>query len=188
MDERRRLLTAIEVAFHGVELGDGVSLHETVVIDNYGGHKERQTARELDEKQDWRRLIDDPDLPRYFGIGYCGLCFLDGAGVRFHLPACLFRVVRDFDDDSIGDMSESLHYMLTDLGEYNLERLAILNDVQRACVREFLVYWREMLESDAEELSRAIGGYWSRCAEGRVASGSGCKGTPNPSLHTDPAM
>ena len=163
MDVRkRRLLAHIDRAFVGVELGDGVSLHESHAIDDYGTVEERRAARDPDEKSDWRRLVDHPDLTVYFGIGYSGLCFLDAAGVRFHLPACLYRVVRDFEQDVIGDMYESMYYLLTGLGGYDADRLAALSSDQRACVRECLVYFRDALESNAEELVRAIDGYWSQ--------------------------
>lgn len=160
-DRQRQMLAHIDRAFASVELGDGVSLHESHVIDDYGTAEERRAAREPDEKADWRRLVDHPDLTVYFGIGYSGLCFLDAAGARFHLPACLYRAVRDIEQDGIGNMFESLYYLLTRLGEYNVGRLAILSDDQRACVRECLGYFRETLESDDEELVRAIDGYWS---------------------------
>ncbi|HJT78348.1 MAG TPA: DUF6714 family protein [Gemmataceae bacterium] len=65
MTERQSgLLRLIEEAFRGVELGNGVSLHETVVLDRYGGPAERRAARESDERQDWRKLIGDPELIR----------------------------------------------------------------------------------------------------------------------------
>ncbi|MFO0876102.1 MAG: DUF6714 family protein [Gemmataceae bacterium] len=164
MDERRRqLLTHIDRAFAGVTLGDGVSLHESQVIDNYGTAEERWAAREPDEKTDWRRLVDHPDLTVYFGIGYAGLSFLDAAGVRFHLPACLYRAVRDFDEDGISDMFESLCYLLTRPDEHNRGRLAVLSGKQRGCVRECLVFFREALQSDDEDLVRAID-YWSQPA------------------------
>ena len=165
LDERQRqLLTRIDRAFAGVTLGDGVSLHEADVIDNYGTAEERRTAREPDEKIDWRRLIDHPNLTVRFGVGYSGLCFLDAAGVRFHLPACLSRAVRDFEQDGIGDMLESMFYLLTKPDEYNRGRLAVLNDEQRSCVRECLVFFREGLDWDDEELVQAIDGYWCQPA------------------------
>jgi hypothetical protein len=165
VDERKRqLLAQIDRAFAEVELGDGVSLHESQVIDNYGTAEERRIAREPDEKADWRRLVDHPDLTVYFSVGFGGLSFLDAVGVRFHLPACLYRAVRDFGEDGIGDMLESLYYLLTALDDYNLGRLAILNDEQRASVRDCLVYFREVSESDDEELARAIDGNWSKPA------------------------
>ena len=77
-DEQHQLLQLIEDAFGGVEIGDGVSLHETVVIDMYGGPKERQAAREWDEKHDWRKLVNDAELMRTTGLG--GMSFYDAAG------------------------------------------------------------------------------------------------------------
>lgn len=165
MDERRRkLLDHIDRAFVGVTLGNGVSLHESHVIDNYGTAEERRKAREPDEKADWRRLVDHPDLTVQFAIGSGGLCFLDAAGVRFHLPACLYRAVRDFEQDSIGNMFESMYYLLTGLDGHNLDRLAVLSSEQRACVRDCLVFFREATESEDVELARAIDGYWSQPA------------------------
>lgn len=164
-ERRRQLLSHIDRAFAGVTLGDGVSLHESEVIDNDGTDEERRVAREPDEKTDWRRLVDHPDLTAYFGSGYGGLSFLDAAGVRFHLPACLSRVVRDFDnhDDELSGMFASLCWLLTRSDQYNRGRLAILGDEQRACVRECLVLFREALASNDSELDRAID-YWSKPA------------------------
>ncbi len=163
-DRRRLLLDRIDRAFAGVELGDGVSLHETQVLDNYGTAEERRAAREPDEKHDWHRLIDDPDLPTHLGIGYGGLSFLDAEGIRFHLPACLARVVRDPEGPRIGDLTESLGYLLSRPTDYDAERLALLNTEQRACVRDVLVYFREVMVMGDDELDEAIDGYWSRPA------------------------
>ena len=92
MDEQRqRLLDQIDKAFAGVELGDGVSMHESAVIDDYGTDEQRLAARTPDEKLDWRKLIDGPEMTRLFSIGNGGLCFLDAVGLRFYLPACLTR-------------------------------------------------------------------------------------------------
>ena len=55
MSERQRLLDAIERAFNEVELGEGVSLHETVVIDNHRSTQERQATRLADERHDSRQ-------------------------------------------------------------------------------------------------------------------------------------
>jgi hypothetical protein len=166
VDERQhRLLDQIGRAFGGVELGDGVSLHETSVIDEYGPTEERLAARMSDEKVDWRKLIDDPELPRLCGIEAAGLCFFDPTGLRFHLPACLSLAVRDPEGEGTSDMLESLLFQLTHLDEYNRKRLAILDNAQRTCVREVLVYLREILGAEDSELDRAIAGYWSHLAQ-----------------------
>lgn len=165
---QERLLDMIRRAFDGVELGEGVSLHETQVIDDHGGPEERKAAREPDEKHDWRKLIDDPDLPRICGGGYAGLCFFDAAGLRFHLPACLSLAVKDPDGPEVFDMTESLLFQLTRLDDYQRGRLAILNDAQRECVRDILIFLRDRLESSDPELDRAIRDYWSSGGEGKM--------------------
>ena len=156
MSERRQqLLRAIEHAFHGIELGDGVSLHETVIIDNYGGQQAQQAARAPDEKHDWRKLIGDPDLARIRGVG--GLSFYDAAGLRFHLPAYLSLAVADPERaDAIGLLSDLLFHLT-----HFLERFAILETPQRLCVRDVLVFLRSLYEAEHAELDQAIQGYWS---------------------------
>src|SRR5262245_7669952 len=142
MSERRqRLLAAIEEAFRGVQLGDGVSLHETVIIDNYGGPEARAAAREPDEKHDWRRLVGDPELVRISGVG--GLSFYDAAGLRFHLPAYLSLAVIDFDRVDAGNVLESLLFHLTHFSEYNVGRLSVLDSAQRQCVQNVLTFLRD---------------------------------------------
>ena len=86
-------IRAIEEAFSGVCLGDGISLREVDVIDDYGSEAERAAARALDETEDWRNLPDDlieksPDV----------LCFMDEAGLRFHLPAYMRFALRRCND------------------------------------------------------------------------------------------
>ena len=170
-DRQRDLLRAIEEAFHHVELGEGVSLHESVVIDNHGSPEERQAARMQDEKQDWRKLVSDPELVRIAGVG--GLCFYDAAGLRFHLPAYLSLAVMDFDRPDANQIFENLMFHLTDLDEYNLSRLSILTLSQRECVRDVLVFLRETYELEDTELDQAISGYWSSAEGASLENGAG---------------
>lgn len=110
------LLQQIDKAFCGVTLGDGVSLHETEVIDCYGTDEERLRARAGDEKDDWHKLIDDPELVKVCGVG--GLCFYDAAGLRFHLPAYLSHVVANAEDE--GDICQRVLFQLTSIGDERL--------------------------------------------------------------------
>jgi hypothetical protein len=166
-EDARRLLALLEDAFRGVALGEGVSLHETPVLDSYGTAEERRAAREPDEKHDWRRLIHEPDLARLLSVGYSGLSFFDAAGLRFHLPACLSRIIADPEGAFVYDMLESVLFHLAGIFElpalapHRREQLAILDPAQRACVREVLIYFRDVMEVDDEALARAIVGYWS---------------------------
>jgi len=158
-DRRARLLQTIEEAFQGIELGDGVSLRETLVLDDYGSAEDRQAARALDERHDWRRVIADPELVRLAFIG--GLSFYDATGLRFHLPAYLSLAVIDFDRPDAGNVFESLMFQLTVMNGYQLQRFAILDAAQRGCVREVLIFLREEYELEDRELDAAIDGYWS---------------------------
>ncbi|MEO0771460.1 MAG: DUF6714 family protein, partial [Cyanobacteria bacterium J06649_4] len=80
-------------------------LHETVVIDNYGGPVERQRVRAQDETQDWRK-IDTVELMKVWGIG--GPSFYDDIGFRFHLPAYLSLAVTHFNNDAAVEVLEFL--------------------------------------------------------------------------------
>ena len=158
-EPRQQLLTAIEDAFHGVELGSGVRLHETVVIADHGGSAERTAARLPDEKRDWRRLIRNPELVNTHGVG--GLNFYDAVGLRFHLPAYLSLAVIDFDRADASNVFQSLMFNLTDFSEYQVGRLSILSAPQRQCVRDVLSFLRAEYELESAELDEAISGYWS---------------------------
>jgi hypothetical protein len=156
MDDRQQhLLDSIERAFHGVELGDGVSLHEATVVDDYGTPAQRLAARKSDEKRDWRKLIDDPELLRSCRLG--ALSFFDAAGLKFHLPACLSQAVKEPMGRDVGEMLDSLIFCLTRLNAFQWHRLASLESAQRLCVKDALVYLRDVLGSD-RAFDRAIAG------------------------------
>jgi len=175
MNERQQqLFDQIDAAFAGVELGDGVSMHETQAIDNYGTGEERLEARTPDEKLGWHKLIDEPEITWLLGAG-SGMCFLDATGLRFYLPACLSLGVRHPQGgEGVGDMLWSLEFALVDPSAYSLERLAILNDAQRVCVRDVLIYFRDNRDWDEPELNQAIAGYWSNGTQ----RGNGLFGEP----------
>ncbi len=159
-DQKAYLLAMIDEAFDGVELGDGVSLHETIVLDMYGTDAERKRARDGDEKTDWHRLVHDPELKR-MSIA-TGLAFFDAAGLRFHLPAYLWLAVTEPDADS--EIVPTLIHTLAHFDEYNRKRLSILTGHQRRCVRHCLRYLRHntgrLFRFHHREIEKAIETYW----------------------------
>ena len=151
----------IQRAFYGVKLDDGVSLHKTIYLDNYGLVKREVMVQiEQDEKFDWANLVDDPELYRVTGTG--GPSFFDDKGLRFHLPAYMMLAQQQPNYDVI----DSIIFNLTTIDAYNLGRFEILNKHQRYCVREFLLsqYYTLNNYSDAEYLKmwQAIQGYWDQ--------------------------
>jgi len=176
MQERQRLLLKeIERAFEGVELGEGIGLRETVVIDNYGSEEERLAAQALDERRDWRKLVVDPAIRELSGVG--GIHFFDAPGLRFHLPAYLWLAVTDYPAKN-WNSCESFLFCLTRLEGWNrdrslgywtanssidhrLRKLEIFDEAQRRIVRHVLMFIRDVHEPDDEVLESAIDGYWS---------------------------
>jgi hypothetical protein len=158
-DYQFRLLKLISDEFDGVTLDDGVTLHQTIVIDNYGAGDPLEREIAEDERTDWRRLIDDPRLMDVDGVG--GLCFYDAKGIRFHLPAYLSAIVKD----PACSIRESLLFNLTHMSDYQRERFSILSPRQRRCVAAVLSYLQDRYSAgrpyyDASDLSIAIENYW----------------------------
>lgn len=155
---QKQLLAAIEAAFRGVELGDGVSLRQTVAIDNYAGPEAERAAWSADERHDWRRLVHDPALASICWVG--GLSFYDADGLRFHLPAYLSLAVTDWEAEANEETLGSLLYHLTSLDEYNLGRFAILTVGQRRCVADVLNFVCEQYELKRGDIDRANAEFW----------------------------
>jgi hypothetical protein len=88
---KQQLIDAIEDAFGDVQLEDGISLREAIVLDNYGTDQERHRARSQDELGDWRKIPDET-IARYSA----SLAFLDAKGMRFYLPAFMRFALRHY--------------------------------------------------------------------------------------------
>lgn len=104
---RDRLIEAIALAFRDVQLEDGITLHEAIVLDDYGTIAEQQQARLLDTEQHWWEVSDRSiwDCPS-------ALSFLDQKGFLFYLPAFMTLALRNFYADRQGIRS-SCEYHLT---------------------------------------------------------------------------
>ncbi len=121
------LINRVEKTFGDVRLGDGVSIREAFVIDNYGTSEERAAARSKDELLDWHKLIDSNLL--------CGqaLCFMDDAGIRFHLPACFVTVLLE-QSKNFHEMYCALLFHLSGAGSVNFftfsrEQIRLMLDI-----------------------------------------------------------
>ncbi len=137
----------VERAFAGLKLGEGVLLLEAFVIDCYGSDEERAAARQKDEHHDWRKLIDSKLL--------CGLalCFMDDAGMRFHLPACLVTALRP-ESTNFDIAYDALLFHFTRKGSVNLFAFSV---VEIQLILEIMLLLRERTPNHLlEKSSRCI--------------------------------
>src|SRR6185369_1468871 len=103
-DNAQLVVRRIERAFSGVRLGEGVSLREADVIDDYGTDAERKKARAQDEQHDWKRIPDD--LISHYN--WC-LSFFDAQGMRFHLPAYMRFTIRHYKESDSASIDATLY-------------------------------------------------------------------------------
>jgi hypothetical protein len=129
-------LAAIELAFDGIPLGNGISLAEADAIDNYCTDEERIAARSRDERTDWR-LITDSAIDAFPWAHI----FMDDAGLLFHLPAWMSFTLRRYMHEESFAVDASIRV---------IEKISIrqLTEPQQEAIRLFLVKCHE------------IGDYW----------------------------
>ncbi|MFM2096780.1 MAG: hypothetical protein RIS70_3904 [Planctomycetota bacterium] len=148
------LIEQIRDAFRDVRLGNGVSLREANVIDDYGTEAERADARRQDELDDWTAVPDEqidesPDA----------LHFLDNEGRHYYLPAFMVFALRYHGKRS----SRSPETLLNQLGnvEKTDELRSLISPRQCDAVVAFLDHMRAEADDADEahhlELAKA---YW----------------------------
>jgi len=149
--DHTRIVDLIRDAFRDVELGDGVGLTEADGLDDYADPQTLAGYRSNDEKSDWSQ-ISASELNRY----YCSLSFFDAEGMRFHLPAYLIA-------DLEGTFEQDVIFHLTYFENDAMSRFAMLSELQRNAVREFLLHRLADPNCEFERpmIEKALGEYWT---------------------------
>lgn len=137
------LIEQIRDAFRDVRLGNGVSLREASVIDDYGTEAERADARRQDELHDWSAVRDEqidesPDA----------LHFLDSKGLCFYLPAYMVFALR-YHGKRSSRSPETILHQLSDVKRID-ELRPLISTRQRDVIEGFLDHMRAEAD-DAEE-------------------------------------
>ncbi len=164
--EALALIARIESAFAGVTLGGGIGLAESVALDYHEAFEDRATARLRDEKMDWHKLIDDPELTRKGFTG--GPIFMDAEGLRFYLPAYLITAIKDPTDleDPVlrafahSDRFDHVYSVLVTSSIHGIERFLMLSTEQRVVVGDAILYIARVFELDYPEMQNAIDSFW----------------------------
>lgn len=143
----------IEFAFAEVKLGNGVGLVEGQGLDDYADEETCARYRADDEKDAWHRIPTER-LNQF----HSSLSFFDAEGMRFHLPAFLSAELRG---DFWMGTAFTLTYSVTH-DDRDAKRFSLLNNVQRAAVRSFLLFLLDDPESefDRQDILKALDEYW----------------------------
>ncbi len=158
---RQAVEERIRAAFAGVTLGNGVSLHQAQVIDNYGeGVTQAEFARLplSEETQRWDRVTFEE-------LESDNVAHLDPEGFRFYLPAFMISVLDQYVSWSmrvIGTLS-ALNPKDHVLG-YHMPRYNLLTYEQKQAVACFLEALPELVTLEGEDrtiVERAMR-YWTQ--------------------------
>jgi len=143
------LIREIRNVFSRVQRTNGISLHETEVIDRYGTPSERQKARQKDIDANWWEVRDEW-IEELGGVG--GLAFLDGIGLRYYLPAYLCYWLRRSKEPN------GLTYCLQDTHKLPFETL--FRPDERKVIAKFLKHIHRHFRD--EEAKEALDTFWGR--------------------------
>lgn len=148
--DREALIGAIDAAFNGVTLGDGVSLHEAREIDYHSARAARAAARARDNEASWREVT--PEVLREYEKY---LVFLDPQGLRYYLPALMTWYLKT--DGQVGG-EELLFALCLSPGR----QARMLSETQSKSVLSFLRYISETHCTYQELIETACTTYWVR--------------------------
>lgn len=152
---RERLLDEIQWAFAGVVLGNGMSLSQSEVTDNYGreitergyGYGRELSNREYAELRH-RDLTDDWAAIPHRELERIAFAFMDAEAVRYYLPALMVSALTR--GDSPDWTWTTLICFLAEPGD----RAALLSDHQVKAVVRFIRELPEVLDVDCEDTKR----------------------------------
>lgn len=125
--ERELLLVEIQKAFADVKRGNGVTLHEAEVIDDYGTEEKRKQARKLDTEVSWQ------DVPEADIESHDILNFLDLEGYRYYIPAYMTFAINNFDKSNSNSIDAAIYTFDITLvppenQNWTMERYSVFND------------------------------------------------------------
>ena len=141
---------AIRSPFEGVSRGDGITLHQTALIDRCGSQRELKKAARLDSDRRWQD-VRDSDIE----AEYSALCFLDAKGFRYYIPAYMTWTLNNY-AVSQSVTSDCTIYAFTHDTEDKDPRFAALNEPQKRAIALFLRYFSEVGDGWADSYMASI--------------------------------
>lgn len=155
-----KLQDKIKESFANVKLGDGISLRQAEVMDNYGEGvtaEQFRNIKKLDESEDWTGVTASDFRARP------SLAQLDPMGFRFYLPAAMHLMLEssEFSDSCVN----SLCVVLNPAQNGGIvDHFELLSRKQREVVAEFLLFAAKNPSStrlDRQYFQEAIDVFWN---------------------------
>lgn len=161
------LIAEIEEAFGGVELGDGLSMHQAGAMDLLLEPEEVLQARRLDPETRWQDIPDGRVDEFHYALTY-----MDPAGLRFHVPRFMVFALENPGLDS--PAVDAVVYACDFGEEMKQEVLAQFNAMSRKQMRtiaHFLVHIAEANDEDYDVMiaAMALESFWYQFLEDGAA-------------------
>lgn len=157
--KRAEVIAAIQQAFHGVILGNGISLRQANVDTSDLAHftpKEFQDLSTNEVKNNWR-LIPLSELEVE------SLAHLDPEGFRYYIPAFMVSILEKYDDSFRVTSLLNILYPKKDSWEFHMILYSLLTENQKSSVALFLSSLPELADLWGENekvVTRALKNYW----------------------------
>ena len=132
-EHEEALVERIRRAFAGITVGPHTTLYLSgEAEDDYMVEESRDILRRREIRDDWQSIP-----PELLLACDCATSYVDAEGMRYLLPAWMLAELRYPDCVNTGleiALCDNSHD--PDLADYNRKKLSLLNDEQRACVRD----------------------------------------------------
>ena len=159
-ETRQAIIADIELAFGDVRRGDGVTLHQARVKDDYGSAQEEAEARKKDTDTRWQE-IPESWIER---LGDALTFVDDPEGFRYYLPAFMIWILNNYEEsDAVAaDQVASL------LGDYvlprqMLNRCRLFTHAQMRAVARFLQCFAGFADDTwAQYARKALDQHWHK--------------------------
>ncbi len=161
MDRLDRVLKQIYEAFRDVRLGDGVTLHEAIAIDDGATLTERQVARRLDTAQRWEDVPEE-HIARHEAV----FSFLDVKGHVFYAPAYMCWLLRAGYNTEWNAAAEA-QMAFPPQGKHDCGRWhkphEMFSPAQCQAIAQYMLYVYEVLDEEGfSYVKEPLDKYWSQ--------------------------
>jgi hypothetical protein len=151
---RSSIIAEITAAFEGVQLKDGVTLHQARAMDDYESLEAQRKVRLNDTEHRWQDISDEK-LRHFHDV----FPYLDYTGFRFYIPAFMIWVLKHLDDEDAGFNCSAVYQF-----QHHYRPDSSVTEKQGRAVCRFLRYLAQY--RDLVEVKEALDAGWNRyCPE-----------------------